>query len=477
MVNTITHKPDFCIIGGGASGSKFALTLCDMGFTVVLVDSHTLGGNTLRSGALASKALIREARLWKMQTLGMRKNLDAPTEALWTATKLSIQGVIEDVGKNLDDQLLSSQPIKIELGQGFFLNKNTFQVGNKRIQGKRFILASGSSPYIPAIKGIDKIPYDTSETIFDRASLPKSWIIIGGGPIGLEFAQSFQRLGCHVTVIQSSRVLAKDDTAMVDILRQSFKDEGIEVLEEANPCLLEKSDNGGIILTFEQYGTIRLLEAEALFIATGRRANVHGLNLKKAGVAYQEKGVLVDRNFLTTNRRIYAIGDVIGRYHLVNSAHYEVDCVLKHAIYKLPAAFKLHNIPWVTFTDPEFAHIGSQENQLREAGKKFLVYTQDMQLLERSRIEQAPSGKIKVIVDPHGYILGVTIVSCHASELIVPWLLAIQEKIPLHRMAHLVIPYPTLSIVYKKIAEKFCVHSLQKSWHLRVFRCLYRWFN
>ncbi|HAT8179155.1 TPA: mercuric reductase [Legionella pneumophila] len=464
---------DLAIIGGGAGGLSLASGCSQLGLKVVLVESGRMGGDCLNYGCVPSKSLLAAAKTFYYAKHATHFGLG--TEEI----KVDFQQVMQHVHQVIDNisehdsvQRFESLGVQVIKQVGKFLNSDTLQAGDSIIKAKRFVIATGSSPFIPPIPGLDSVPYLTNETIFDLKEQPKHLIVIGGGPIGCELAQAFAMLGSKVTLLEGLNLLPKDDPDCVAVLRTQLKSMNILIHEQIKITQINSHPDTGISVCFEFQNTQFTIIASHLLIATGRRANVNLLDLEKAGVKFTSKGIEVNKHLQTSNRKIYALGDVTGLYQFTHMASYQAGIVLRNIVFKLPAKVDYKAIPWVTYTDPELAHVGLRASDA-------LKYP-DTQITEwpfvdndRAQTERTLNGKIKIITDKKARILGVTIVGPHAGELILPWVMAIREKKTLRSFTDAIVPYPTLSEISKRVAGEFYAPKLFSN----KTRTLVRWLQ
>jgi pyruvate/2-oxoglutarate dehydrogenase complex dihydrolipoamide dehydrogenase (E3) component len=463
--NTTKNGPlrDFCIIGGGAGGFYIARKLLQLGLKVTLIEKNNIGGDCLFYGCIPSKTLIALAK----------KIHDARNATICKTTQSSpiilseIRSTIQDTIKHIYDSQkvedLISQGLEIIYGNARFVDPKSVEVDGQMIRARKFVIATGSSPKIPDLPGLHEIEFLTNETVFALSDLPKSLIVVGGGPVGLEFAQSFQRLGTQVNVIQSSQILAKDDQTIVDVLRQRLICEGVKLYENAKLDSVSR-ENGGIQALVTQNGIPQNIQAERILFATGRKSNVQNLGLEQALIHYSEKGIIVNSHMLTSNHDVYAIGDVTGQYQLTHAAQAEADHVVRHALMIRDPEFNPQLIPWITYTDPELAHVGFSEDQLKEKGIRYTSISVDMDTIDRAYARRILDGRVKILLTPGGKVLGATMVADMAGELIIPLAMAIKFNIKASSLSRVAIPYPTLSEIHKHIADEFVMAFQRRKW-------------
>jgi pyruvate/2-oxoglutarate dehydrogenase complex dihydrolipoamide dehydrogenase (E3) component len=305
------------------------------------------------------------------------------------------------------------------------------------------------------------VSYFTNETIFDNTVLPTHLIIIGGGPIGCEMAQAHRRLGSRVTIIDQATIMPKDDPEAVAVVRARFVDEGVELKEAAKIARIEAHLGGVAVIVTGTDGAETRVHGSHLLVAAGRRANVENLGLEAAEVAYTPRGITVDARLRSSNRRVYAAGDVAGGYQFTHLASYHAGIIIKNVLFRLPAKAEPSALPWVTYTDPELAQVGLSETDARKVhGDKLTVLRADFSGNDRAQAEAATEGFLKVMVDKRGHIVGATLVGAHAGELITPWVLAISQGLKIGAMANIIAPYPTLSEISKRAAGSYYTPAL-----------------
>jgi len=467
-------KVDICVIGAGSGGLSVAAGAVRMGATVALVEKGEMGGDCLNTGCVPSKALlaagekaqaVRDARCFGIQA--------AEPIVDWAVVNRHVHQVIGSIAPNDSQERFEEMGVHVIRAAGEFMDELTLQAGNITIRAKYFVLATGSSPFVPPIKGLNEVDYLTNENIFDNKEPVDHLIVIGGGPIGLEMAQAHCRLGAKVTVMEAVRLLTKDDQELARIVIKHLREEGITFYEGGRDLRFERTDDGLAAYCATDEGK-QCVHGSHLLISTGRRANVNGLNLEAAGVNYLPSGVEVDARLRTSNKRIYAIGDVTGPYQFTHMAAYQAGIVIRNMLFKLPAKVDYTAVPWVTYTDPELAHAGMSEADAEQSGKPVRVLRWSFAENDRAQAERRTEGMVKVVTARNGRILGATIVGLHAGELIQPWVLAISRKMKIGAMAGMIAPYPTLSEVSKRIAGSYYTPSLFSERTRRIVRFLLR---
>jgi pyruvate/2-oxoglutarate dehydrogenase complex dihydrolipoamide dehydrogenase (E3) component len=442
--------PDLCVIGAGSGGLSVAAAAAAFGVPVVLIEKGKMGGDCLNYGCVPSKALIAAAKHAASFAHAAEFGLASTRPRVnFPQVREHVHGVIAAIAPNDSKQRFTALGVQVIEGAAHFTDPSTVAVGDVRIKARRFVIATGSSPAIPPIPGLADTPYLTNETIFDLLVCPRHLMVIGAGSIGVELAQAFRRLGAEVTVIEAATPLAKDDPECAAIVLDQLRREGVVIREGAAIKKIGIS-HGQIELMLEGGG--KPIEGSHLLVAAGRTPNVAGLGLEQAGIKYERHGIVVNARLKTTNKRVYAIGDVAGGLQFTHVANYHAGLVIRNALFRLPVRADDKAIPRVTFTDPELAHVGLSEADARRRKYRFSVLRWPFHENDRAQTERAVRGHIKVITTRRGRILGATIVGPNAGELIATWTLAIEQGLNIRAMATSVIAYPTLAEVGKRAA-------------------------
>lgn len=467
-----TIKCDIAVIGGGAGGLSVAAGAAQLGVKVVLVESGKMGGDCLNAGCVPSKALLAAAKAqWQAhhsQHFGIDSN---SIKTDFKAVMQHVHRVIDNIAEH--DSVVRFEKLGVQVIQaaGSFINRNTIQAGAYQVQAKRFIIATGSSAFVPPIEGIESVEYLTNETVFELCEQPKHLIVIGGGPIGCELAQAFAMLGSQVTILEGFKALPKDEPDCVAIVKEHLKTTGV-ALHEGIKVNSVANHADGIAVTCEQDGKALTVNGSHVLVATGRRANVQGLDLEKADINYSPKGIVVDNRLRTSNKKIFAIGDVAGGFQFTHVAGYHAGIVIKNALFRLRAKVDYKAVPWVTYTEPELAHVGLLSEDAQKQGLNIKVTEWPFIDNDRAQTEAHTQGKIKILTDKKARILGATIVGPHAGELILPWVIAIREGRTLRSFTDAIAPYPTLSEISKRVAGDYYAPLLFSSKSRRLVRWL-----
>jgi pyruvate/2-oxoglutarate dehydrogenase complex dihydrolipoamide dehydrogenase (E3) component len=447
----VEMRVDLCVIGAGAGGLSVATAAAQLGVSVALVEKHRMGGDCLNYGCVPSKALLATARRAHVMRTAAPFGVHAAVPVIDPeAVYDHVQGTIAAIAPNDSAERMAGMGIRVLRGTGHFITRDTLLVGEQRIKARRFVIATGSTPLIPPIPGLDRVPYLTNETIFDNRAKLEHLIVIGGGPSGLELAQAHLRLGSRVTVIEAAKALRRDDPEMSELVLKRLAAEGLDIREGAT---VERIVGGTRLIDVHLAGEggQTLVVGTHLLVAAGRKPNISGLNLDAAGIKYDERGIKVNAGLKTSNGRVLAIGDVIDGPHLTHVANYHAGIAIRRALFRIPARVDHSTIPWVTFTDPELAHVGLTEEAASRRGR-VRVYRWPYHENDRAHAERATAGLVKVVTDTRGRIRGASIVGEQAGELIQMWSLAISQGLNIKAMAQWVSPYPTLSEINKRAA-------------------------
>jgi len=444
-----------------------------MGADVVLLEGHKMGGDCLNYGCVPSKALIASAKAaYGQGHAGGFGVADQTPQVDYAAAMDHVRDVIATIEPMDSQERFEGLGVRVIRAFGQFISPTQVQAGDQAITARRVVIATGSSPLVPLIPGLDTVPFDTNETLFDRREQPEHLLIIGGGPIGIEMAQAHVRLGSKVTVIEGLRALGKDDPELAQVVLDSLRDEGVEIAEGAMVSAVR--GQAGAIEVEAKDG--RIFKGSHLLMAVGRKANTERLNLTAAGIEAHRAGIQVDDSLRTSNRRVYAIGDVAGGMQFTHVAGYQAGVIIRSALFGLPSKAKSNHIPWATYTDPELAQVGLTEAEARKAhGAKLEVVRFDYHHNDRALAERKPRGFIKVMV-VKGRPVGASIVGHQAGELITTWSLALANGLKMSQIAAMVAPYPTIGEINKRVAGAYFSPRLFDSQGVkRAVRFVQRW--
>ena len=451
---------DLCIVGAGSGGLSVAAGAAQMGANCVLVEKGKMGGDCLNTGCVPSKSLLAAGHAANAVSEAGRFGVKAsPPGVDFAAVNAHVHAVIAGIAPHDSVERFEELGVTVLQEAGRFTGPRELRAGDTLVRARRFVIATGSSPLVPPIPGIDRVSYLTNETVFDLKEAPARLIVIGGGPIGLEMAQAHRRLGCEVAVVEALDILNMDDPELVDVVRRRLVGEGI-VLHEGAKVTGVAPEGAAIRVTLERQGATTQIEGSHLLVAVGRAANVEGMGLAEAGVAHTPRGIEVDARLRTTNKKIFAIGDVAGGYKFTHVAGYHAGIVIRNALFRLPAKADHSAVPWVTFTAPELAHVGLSAAAAEAAGMTPTIVRAPFAEIDRARTERTEEGLVKAVVGARGRVLGASIVGAHAGELILPWVLAVQGKLRVKDLASVIAPYPTLSEATKRAAGGYFTPSL-----------------
>ena len=466
-------KADILVIGAGSGGLSVAAGASQMGASVILLEGHKMGGDCLNFGCVPSKALIASGKAAHAQAHATDFGVaNVVPQVDYAAVNDHVHDVISQIQSMDSQERFEGLGVKVIREYGRFVSPTQVQSGDHLITARRVIVATGSSPLVPPLPGLDQVSYFTNETIFDLHDKPEHLLIIGGGPIGMEMAQAHIRLGCKVTVIEGMKALGKDDPEAASVVLDSLRAEGVGIHEDSTVAEIRR--NEGAIEVVTENGEFHT--GSHLLLAVGRKANVDRLNIEAAGIERTQTGIRVDGALRTTNRKVYAIGDVAGGLQFTHVAGYQAGVIIRSALFGLPSKVKTAHIPWSTYTDPELAQVGLVEAQARERhGDAMEIAHFDYRHSDRAVSERKTKGFIKVMV-VKGRPIGATIVGYQAGELINLWSLALANNLKMSQIAAMVSPYPTIGELNKRVAGAyFSPRLFEKQTVKRVVRFVQRW--
>ncbi len=466
---------DLIVIGGGAAGLVSSKLARGLGKKVALVEKGRLGGECTLYGCVPSKTLISAGRAAALIRNARRHGLDiGGSPAIRTDYVMAhVRSVVDEVYSGHTPETIGKLGIEIFWGDPLFRDKHHITIGDKTVSSKNFVIATGSSPSVPDIRGIGSVPFLTNETIFSIERLPQSMIIIGGGPVGSEIASALSSLGVDVLLVHKhGRILNKEDPELVDILSSRMREDGIVLRTGCRPMALTQ-ESGGIALEIEEETGPATLRAETVLVATGRSPNVKALGLENAGVEYIPLGITTDRRLRTSAPNIYACGDVVGPYLFSHMAEYQAAIAVRNAFLPFHKKVDYGNVAWCTFTDPELARAGLTEEEARDRyGDRIRVYRQEYGGTDRGKTDSSNVGMSKFICH-RGRLVGAHILGAHAGELIHEAQVAKSLGIPFHRLYEVIHVYPTFTDVVKHPAKLCYIDRLKENPFLKILRrCL-----
>lgn len=450
---------DIAIIGGGAAGLTVTSGSAQLGAKTLLIEKEKeLGGDCLHFGCVPSKTLIKTAKVFHLMNNAKRFGLpaiDSPP-VNFQEVRQRINSVISKIQPHDSEERFCKLGARVLCGNPMFTDKHTVSLNGTTYSAKKWVIATGSSPEVPSIEGLKGVGYITNKELFSLPHLPESMIILGAGPIASEMAQAFCRLGTKVQVIQrGSQILSREDKDMADGVMEVLKSEGV-VFHLSSSVVSVKGDDHKKVVTIKGENTGKTdLQAEALLVALGRKSNTGDLGLEGIEIEVDEKGIVVDNRMRTSQKHIFAAGDVIGKYQFTHAAGYEGGIVVSNAIFHLPRKADYTWLPWCTYTDPELASIGTNEKRAREAGIHYSVWTEAFHDNDRSLAEGETTGTLKMILDEKERPIGIQILGPHAGELLNEWVAILNGSVKLSTVASAVHPYPTIGEINKKVAGTF----------------------
>ena len=456
---------DICVIGGGSGGLSVASGAAQMGARVVLFEADQMGGDCLNSGCVPSKALLAAAKAAHYTTGNPDMGIGgAPANVDFAAVKAHVAAVIAGIAPHDSVERFSGLGVRVIEEHARFAGPRVVRSASYEVTAKFIVIATGSKAAIPPIPGLDSVPFHTNETIFADTDKPSHLAIIGGGPIGIEMAQAHRRLGCAVTVIEAAHILGRDDPELAGLVTARLATEGIRLIEEIGVREVSKNTDTGdgadaITITLAN-GTD--ITASHLLVATGRTPSGGDLDLESAGIRTERGAIVTDRRLRTSCKRVFAIGDVTGRAPFTHMAGYHAGIVIRNMLFRLPAKIDDRLTPWVTYTDPELAHVGMAEGAASAAYGAANIRVERVPLTgnDRARAEGRTEGMVKVITHRDGQILGAGIVAPAAGEMIMAWSLAIARRQKIAAMASTIAPYPTYGDASKRAAGQFFTQRL-----------------
>ena len=449
--------PDLCVIGAGSGGLAVVAGAAQMGADVVLIERGAMGGDCLNFGCVPSKSLLAASRVADLGRRGAALGIAYASPRIdFAAVGDSIQRVIAAIAPHDSVERFEGLGVRVLRAEARFTDRRTVRAGSTEVRPRRFVIATGSQPSVPAIPGLDGVSYMTNETVFANRELPEHLIVIGGGPIGIEMAQAHARLGAQVTVLDVGPLLPRDDPELAAGLAERLSAEGIITHPHIEIIGIER-DGEAIRVDLADGSRVT---GSHLLVAAGRRPNVESLDLPVAEIAATAKGILVDARLRTTNRRAFAVGDVAGGPQFTHTALYHAGIVIRNALFRLPAKVDYRALPWVTYTDPELAQVGLTEAAARAAVGAVRILRWRFAENDRAQTERDTAGLVKVVARRDGRILGASILGAGAGDLILPWALAISQKLKIGALANLIVPYPTRGEASKRAAGSFYTPTL-----------------
>jgi pyruvate/2-oxoglutarate dehydrogenase complex dihydrolipoamide dehydrogenase (E3) component len=460
---------DLVVIGAGSGGLVGARFAAKLGARVALVERNRIGGDCTWTGCVPSKALLKAAKVAHdvrtASNYGVIAN--APSTDM-RKVRDYVRGAMQAVYRFETPEQLQAEGVDVIFGAAQFVDGFTIAMGERIVRSRHFLLTTGARPLIPSIDGLNDVPYVTYENIFDNDVLPKEMIVVGGGPVGVEMAQAYQRLGAQVTIV-AKRLLPKEHQDVQNQMQAVLEREGISFVFE--PAKSARKDGDTVAIATDRTE----VRGDLLLIAAGRTPAVSGLALEKAGVVYSARGIIVDNRLRTNVKHIYAAGDVAGGYQFTHFAGWQAFEAVRNALLPGSTSGLTDLVPWVTFTDPEVAHIGlSAQQAIARFGAGARVHRWNLDHVDRAVCENDTDGFIKIITKEDGMIVGATIIAARAGEAIVELIVAMKEKMKISELAGAIHPYPTYSTAVQQMAADIAVDDLLSGASGRVVRALSR---
>lgn len=464
--------PDICVIGGGPAGIAVATRAVRSGFRAVLVERAKMGGANLAYGSIPSKALIAAAEHYELLRRGSTFGVTgAPIQVNLGKVSDHIRTVGRAVVPHVSAERLAALGVRVISAPARFTDRRTVVAGEFSIAARRFVLATGAVPAVPDVPGLTDVDYITPAGAFDITRKPGHILVLGANTHALELAQAYNRLGVATSVVDTLPALADEDSELSRIVVDRLRAEGIRIRDNAVITGVARR-RGGVRMTVVEAGNEVLMDGSHLLVATGRSPNIAELGLDAAGISRDREGVKVNRHLRTTNRRVYAVGDVIAGPAVANRGDLQARRILHSILLHLPWRDRSMEVPVVTFTDPGLARIGVNESDARKKKGKIRVLRFPFIENDRARIEHMPTGFIKVITNPRGRILGAAIVGHEAGEQIALWSLAIANRLNVRAMVDFIPPYPSRADISRRVAETFRGPDLTSGWHRRIIEFL-----
>lgn len=443
------------VIGGGAGGLVVAAAASTLGARVALIDkAGRLGGDCLHFGCVPTKSLIRSAKVAHLARRGPEFGLKTTVEVDFPAVMARMRGIVQHLEKNDSKERFEGLGVEVIFGAPRFVGPRTVEVAGRRLEGRKIVIATGSRPVRLPIPGLAEAGAHTNETILSITGQPKRLFVLGGGPIGMEFAQFFQRLGTQVTVVEKmGQILPREEKELADTLETILKREGMDIVTCQGVERIENGAGGKVVHAACEIHGKRSFEVDEILVSIGRAPNVEGLDLEKAGIAYDKKGIRVDDTLRTTNSHVYACGDVTGLYPFTHMAEYEAKTVIRNALFPGLGSIRFKAVPWATFTDPELARCGLTEAEAKEQGHDVRVYRFSFEELDRAVIDGEAHGMVKLVCDAQGRILGAHVLGPEGGELIQELTFAMHHGCPVGNISEVVHIYPTLVQGIRRAAD------------------------
>ncbi|HEX8692312.1 MAG TPA: mercuric reductase [Longimicrobium sp.] len=471
------ERYDLAVIGGGTAGLVSAAVSAGIGAKTALVEQHRLGGECLWTGCVPSKAIIRSAAVLAAVRRAAEFGLDVGGGAADFARVMErVRGAIAAIEPHDSPQRFRGMGVDVVEGRARFLSPDEAEVDGRRVRAKRWIVATGSRTAVPDVPGLEEAGYLTHETVWSLGRLPESLLVLGGGPIGVEMAQAFARLGSRVTVVSSAaHLLDREDPEVAAVLQGQLEREGIALRLGARAAAVRVEDGRKVVAVRGPGGEAEH-RAEEILVATGRRANVEGFGLEAIGVECLPKGIVADESLRTSVANVWAAGDVVGPYRFTHVADYQARIAAPNALFPVRRKVDYRVVPWCTYTEPEVARVGLTEAEARERwGDRAGVFRYEHHSLDRAVCDGEPEGLTKMVLDPRGRIVGAHVVGPRAGETIHEAVLAVRHRLKLSDLSGMIHVYPTYPESLKRAADAYLRAKYSGGLARRVADLAVRW--
>ncbi len=477
----MSYEYDIIVIGGGAAGLTASGIAASLGAKILLVEAEQLGGDCTWTGCIPSKTLLNASKTAHTIREASRYGLtDQTPEINFEKLMNHVRSLREQVYEEADHpDIFREMGVEIEKGKARFVDEHRIQIEqgdeeSRETTGRFIVLATGSSAFVPPIPGIEDVKHLTNESIFEINTQPDNLLIIGAGPIGIEMGQAFSRLGSRVSIVdQQNRILSKDNPELTQILRDKLSEEGIDFHLGSSVERVQQFEDGQIRLDLRNGQQTRQLSGDRLLVAAGRQPQLENLKLDRAGVSCTRNGITVDERCRTSNRHIYACGDVTGRYQFTHMSEHMAKVAVTNALLKVPKKMAEDQVPWCTYTEPEMAHVGQREQDLKAAGQSYKTYRFPFKKIDRAITEGKTEGWIRIYTRKNnGKILGADILGAHAGDLICEYALAIKEGVSLRKISDTIHPYPTYGLGNRRAADQWYVQN-QPKWMIKTLQKIF----
>ncbi|HEY8130929.1 MAG TPA: FAD-dependent oxidoreductase [Thermoanaerobaculia bacterium] len=473
----MAEKFDVVVIGGGTAGLVTASGCARLDRRVALIQRDALGGDCLWTGCVPTKALVASAKLayqmrhadgWGLEPVSLKIPAKSIMESMREAQRIA--------GRHDDPEKFRKLQIDVIEGSARLASARTVEVNGRQLEAKDIVIATGSRTAVPPVEGLNETGFIDHVSFLKQDSFPASLLVLGGGSIGIEFAQIFRRFGCQVVVVEMiDDIINKEDPEVIARVRQILQDEGIEIRTGWSAKSVRREGHQKIVRIESKNGESREVRVEEIFVASGRRGNTENLGLEAAGVKIEKTYVVANKYLETTAPRIWACGDVHGGLQFTHVAAYEAVKLVRNMLFPGRSAVNYDNVPWGLYTDPEVGHIGMTEPEARKAvGDDVRVYKVDMADVDRAVVDRTPRGFLKLICNQKGRILGAHALCANASTLIEEIVLARAKGVKAGELAQLISPYPSLADAVQKAASA-CYQDLSGSWIGNLGRRIAAW--